>query len=45
MAPEIVQGKEYDERCDLWSIGIVGIELAEQNPPKHQINILVHPIV
>ena len=39
MAPEIVQGKEYDERCDLWSIGIVGIELAEQNPPKHQINM------
>ena len=39
MAPEIIVGKEYDARCDLWSIGIVGIELAEQHPPKYQINM------
>ena len=39
MAPEIIEGKEYDAKCDLWSVGIVGIELAEQNPPKYQINM------
>ena len=39
MSPEIIEGKEYDGRCDLWSVGIVGIELAEQNPPKYQINM------
>ena len=39
MAPEIILGKEYDARCDMWSVGIVGIELAEQHPPKYQINM------
>ena len=39
MAPEIIQGKEYDSRCDMWSVGIVGIELAEQHPPKYEINM------
>jgi len=23
MAPEVINGSEYDEKCDMWSIGVM----------------------
>jgi len=44
MAPEIISNKNgknpYDERIDLWSLGITCIELAEKEPPLSE----VHPM-
>ena len=34
MAPEILKGhNKYDERCDIWSLGIFAFELAQGFPP------------
>ena len=37
MAPEILKNegvnKEYDEKCDLWSIGVIIYELYFKRPP------------
>jgi serine/threonine protein kinase len=34
MAPEILKGNNlYDERCDVWSLGVFAFELAEHYPP------------
>lgn len=45
MAPEVIACEQqldqsYDSRCDVWSIGITAIELAEGDPPLSDI----HPI-
>ena len=47
MAPEIIQGKEYGEKVDWWSLGALGVDLLTGSPPfagnnraKIQDNIL-----
>jgi len=41
MAPEVIEAKSgiasYDERADIWALGITCIELAEVNPPLSDI--------
>ena len=34
MSPEIIEEKPYDEKTDVWSMGITAIELASGSPPR-----------
>lgn len=42
MAPEVISVEKTDEpynsKCDVWSLGITAIELAEMHPPLHELH-------
>ena len=43
MSPEVATQQPYREKCDIWSLGITCIEMAELNPPVSKGNLNESP--
>lgn len=40
MAPELIRGRKYDSKVDIWSLGILIMEMAEGDPPLMELPML-----
>lgn len=48
MAPEVAsvdQKGGYDQKCDIWAIGITAIEFAELEPPMFELHPMRYDLV